>query len=65
MHVNNCPEEHELLAVALGESRNRVLLLHIARCDTCGKRVQRLRKEVALLREAHRVRRNGTPKRWR
>src|SRR5438105_8027676 len=44
-----CPDEHELLRIAMGEPVDPALLERVDGCSTCRARVERLRAEVASL----------------
>jgi predicted Ser/Thr protein kinase len=47
--MTTCPDEAELLAVALGEPTDDAIRRHADKCPTCGERVDRLRAEVSAL----------------
>jgi eukaryotic-like serine/threonine-protein kinase len=48
-----CPEENELLALAMGEPVVHSLASHLDDCPSCKATLERLRAEVALLRQNH------------
>ena len=45
-----CPDETELLALAMGEPVPAEVDAHLAGCASCQTRLERLKAEVALLR---------------
>ena len=45
-----CPEEAELLALAMGEPVPAEVAAHLAECPSCQSRLEQLKAEVALLR---------------
>jgi serine/threonine-protein kinase len=47
--MTTCPNEAELLAVAMGEPTDDAIRRHADKCPTCGGRVDRLRAEVSDL----------------
>jgi serine/threonine protein kinase len=48
--ISTCPDEHELLPVALGEPAGEAIEAHLAGCPACRERVERLRAELTALR---------------
>ncbi len=48
-----CPEENELLALAMGETVADVVTSHVDECPSCQATLERLRAELALLRQNH------------
>ena len=48
-----CPEENELLALAMGEPAAAEVIAHVVDCTSCKATLERLRAEVALLRQNH------------
>jgi eukaryotic-like serine/threonine-protein kinase len=48
-----CPEENELLAVAMGEPGLAAVTAHVDGCASCQATLERLQDEVALLRQNH------------
>jgi hypothetical protein len=48
-----CPDETELLVLAIGEPVAEPLKAHVDGCAACQTRLDRLRAEVALLRQNH------------
>ncbi len=53
-----CPEENELLALAMGEPVANAVTVHADECPSCHATLERLQAEVALLRQNHV---HGTP----
>jgi serine/threonine protein kinase len=49
----NCPDETELLALALGEPLDPAIAEHVAECPSCQAMRDRLEAEVALVRHNH------------
>ena len=45
-----CPEENELLALAMGEPVADAVTCHVNGCTSCQTKLTRLRAEVAILR---------------
>jgi len=45
-----CPEEPELLALAMGDAVPAEVTAHLAGCASCQSRLDQLQAEVALLR---------------
>jgi hypothetical protein len=45
-----CPDDHDLLPLATGETATTAVTAHVAACPSCHDRVQRLRQELANLR---------------
>ena len=48
-----CPDETELLALAMGDPIAAEVMAHVEGCTSCQTRLDRLRAEVASLRENH------------
>jgi tRNA A-37 threonylcarbamoyl transferase component Bud32 len=48
-----CPEENELLALAMGEHAADAVTVHVDECPSCKATLERLQAEVALLRQNH------------
>jgi predicted Ser/Thr protein kinase len=48
-----CPEENELLALAMGEPAAAEVVAHVVDCTSCKATLERLQAEVALLRQKH------------
>jgi hypothetical protein len=48
--ISICPDEHELLAFAMGEPADEAIAPHLDDCPGCRARVERLRAEVSELR---------------
>jgi predicted Ser/Thr protein kinase len=48
-----CPEENELLALAMGEPAADAVAAHVDECPSCKATLERLQAEVALLRQNH------------
>jgi hypothetical protein len=48
-----CPEENELLALAMGEPGLAAITAHVDECPSCKATLERLQAEVALLRQNH------------
>jgi len=48
-----CPDETELLALAMGEPLDPVIGAHVDQCASCQANRDRLQAEVALLRQNH------------
>jgi predicted Ser/Thr protein kinase len=48
-----CPEETDLLALAMGEPGLATVTAHVDECPSCKATLQRLQAEVALLRQNH------------
>jgi hypothetical protein len=49
--IRPCPDEVDLLAVAAGDEPSEQDLGHLAVCGDCRRRVDRMRAELALLRQ--------------
>jgi hypothetical protein len=47
--ISTCPDEPELLSVAMGEPTDEAIVLHVQACEACRGRVERLRAEVSAL----------------
>jgi hypothetical protein len=45
-----CPEENELLVLAMGEPAADAITAHVAGCSRCQRALRRLTAEIALLR---------------
>jgi eukaryotic-like serine/threonine-protein kinase len=48
--ISTCPEEYELLAIAIGEPAGEAIEAHLAGCPNCRERVEQLRAELTALR---------------
>lgn len=48
-----CPDEAELLALAIGEPVAAAVTAHVGGCARCRARLEKLQAEVALLRQNH------------
>jgi serine/threonine protein kinase len=48
-----CPEETDLLAMAMGEPVAAAVTAHVDECAICQRRLDRLKAEVASLRQSH------------
>ena len=48
-----CPDETELLALAMGETAAAAVTAHVAGCASCQTQLDRLQAEVASLRQNH------------
>jgi hypothetical protein len=47
--ISSCPDEAELLSVAMGEPAYSAVTQYVDRCAACRGRVDRLRAEVSAL----------------
>jgi hypothetical protein len=47
--ISTCPDEPELLSVAMGEPTDEAIVLHVQACEACRGRVERLQAEVSAL----------------
>jgi hypothetical protein len=45
-----CPDDTELLALAMGEPLEPAITAHVAKCSSCQSRLDSLQAEVAMLR---------------
>jgi serine/threonine protein kinase len=47
--ISTCPDEHELLPIAMGDPADEAMKSHLDACPICRERVERLRAELTAL----------------